>query len=304
MVVLGVFAGPLAAGQTSGQAFRPQRGQTVAVLPFRYGVGKGFGGLEMDTDPSEAVALVREQVVANFIRGPWRVLEVERVDAVLASKGWDDPRTLPKADSRALGEALGADILCFGEVTRWGRHYLLIHSQVEVGASIRLVDARTGRVLWSRSAKKVRTAGLTKIPTGIGSAAASPIMGLQKAFLYEITNDLAREMASELVAPPAQASLPRMLAAAAQAGEEGLVSAGDRITVVALGDPGLKATFSIGSLRRDLPMTEFGLGRYVGTYQVLPGERFDRSSITVHLFNQAGGQATTTLRYPLVTSRP
>ena len=67
---------------------------------------------------------------------------------------------------------------------------------------------------------------------------------------------------------------------------------------------GLTATFSVGPGRRDLPMTEFGPGRYVGTYEVASGDRFSRAPITVNLFTQAGGLATATLTSPLLTTRP
>lgn len=287
--------------------FSPQAGQRVAVLPFRFAVEEGISGLGMDTDPNEAASLIREQVAVNLRKAPWTLLETSQVDSVLASRGWSDPGALGDADPRALGQALGADLLCVGEITRWGRHYLLIHSQAEVEASVRLVSTETGQVVWSNKAKKVRTAGLTKIPTGIGAAAVAPIMGMQKAFLFEISNDVAREVTAPLVpasaeeAPPAEP--PELMAAAAQAGSDGLVGSGDLIRVVAIGEPGLTATFSVGPERRDIHMTEFGPGRYVGSYETASGDNFSKTPITVNLFTRAGGLSTTTLSSPLVTSR-
>ena len=45
------------AAGASVEAFAPNRGHTVAVLPFRFAVGKGLGGRGSDTDPDEAVAV-------------------------------------------------------------------------------------------------------------------------------------------------------------------------------------------------------------------------------------------------------
>lgn len=289
--------------------FKPQRGQTVAVLPFRFAPEGGIPSLGIDTDPDEAAGLLRQQVASNMRRGPWTLLEVSQVDALLASRGWSSPEALERAGPKAIGEALGADLLCYGEVTRWGRHYLLIHSQAEVGAAVRLVSGSTGKTVWSNKAQKIRTAGLTKIPTGIGAAAIAPIMGMQKAFLFEITNDVAREVTSPLLtgsaqAAPASATPPKLLVAAAQAGSDGLVAPGERIRVIAIGQSGMTATFSVGPERRDLPMTEFGQGRYVGSYEAASGDEFSKTPITVNLFTRAGGLATATLTSPLVTTRP
>ncbi|MDA2932377.1 DUF799 domain-containing protein [Nitrospinae bacterium AH-259-F20] len=300
----------VSAGASKRLAFTPQRGQTVAVLPFRFAVGKGSeAGLPAGASQVEAVALVREQMAANMRRGPWRLLEFGTIDAVLASRGWSEPNALDKADPRDVGRALGADLLCYGEVNRWGRQYMLIHSQVEVGARLRIVSSSTGKVVWSKTGQKVRTAGLTKIPTGIGSAAITPLLGMQKSFLYEVTNDMAREMTAPLVASAAPAAPaatpPTLLVAAAHAGTAGgRVKPGDRITVVAIGDPGLTATFAVGPARRDLPMTEFGPGRYVGAYDVAAGDRFAKAPIIVHLFTRAGGLASSSLAYPLVSTLP
>lgn len=292
-----------------GAAFKPQRGQKVAVLPFKFAIKGGIPSLGIDTDPDEAAGLLREQVASNMRRGPWTLLEESQVDAILASRGWSSPEALDKAGPQALGQALGADLLCYGEVTRWGRHYLLIHSQAEVGAAVRLVSGSTGKTVWSNKAQKIRTAGLTKIPTGIGAAAIAPIMGMQKAFLFEITNDVAREVTSPLLegsaqAAPVSATPPNLMVAAAQAGSDGLVAPGDRIRVIAIGQPGMTATFSVGPERRDLPMTEFGQGRYVGSYEAAAGDAFSKTPITVNLFTRAGGLATATLSSPVVTTRP
>jgi hypothetical protein len=277
-------------------------------MPFRFAIKGGLSGLGIDTDPKEAASLVREQIASNLRQGPLKLLETAHVDAVLASRGWSELEAMERAGPKAIGQALGADLLCYGDVTRWGRHYLLIHSQVEVGAEVRLVDTQRGKVVWSNKGQKVRTAGLTKIPTGIGSAATAPIMGMQKAFLYEITNDVARDITAPLMtstgkAAPAATTPPKLLVVAAQAGTNGLVAPGDQIRVVAIGEPGLTATFSVGPERRDLSMTEFGPGRYIGSYDAAKGDSFSKTPITVNLFTQAGGLATATLTSPLVTTR-
>lgn len=304
---LGVFLA--SATSQAAASFTPQKGQTVAVLPFNYSVKGGLSGVGMDTDPKEASSLMREQVAVNLRGEHWNILEPTQVDSILASRGWSEPEALERAGPQAVGQALGADILCYGAVTRWGRHYLLIHSQAEVGGEIKLVSSETGKVLWSNKGQKVRTAGLTKIPTGMGAAAIAPIMGMQKAFLFEITNDLARDLTAPLLpaqggAPPAAATPPKLLVGAAYAGSDGLVAAGDRIQVVAMGEPGQTATFAVGPSRRDIPMTEFGAGRYVGSYDATGGDHFSKTPITVNLFTRAGGLATVTLTSPLVTSRP
>ncbi|MEE8209613.1 MAG: hypothetical protein V3R38_02560, partial [bacterium] len=69
--VLGV---DVSAGASERLAFTPQRGQTVAVLPFRFAVGKGSeAGLPAGASQVEAVTLVREQMAANMRRGTWRL---------------------------------------------------------------------------------------------------------------------------------------------------------------------------------------------------------------------------------------
>jgi hypothetical protein len=149
-------------------------------------------------------AALRMQLMAGLQGSPFEVLELQRVDAALQARGWATggpvPADLPLPE---LAHALGADVMLRGQVTNWGRTYMVVESWVKAGLALELVDGESGEVIWSAEKHNRRHAGILKGPTGYKSVATAPITGLKASHLERVATHLVRMMAEELIASPA-----------------------------------------------------------------------------------------------------
>lgn len=187
----------------------------IAVLPFE----TARGGQEENGE------YLRKQVFINLKKGGYNLVERFVVDGALKKNDWNYPYLKEVAPQR-LGEALGADAIIYGKVSCWDKSYLAVHSSITIGSGIKLVDARSGEVLWESDYKRTDFDGLFKVPTGITSAALSPILFItKKENQFRLANDVAREMVSYLVDPkkidsPPHFKKPVLIASTEKALEE------------------------------------------------------------------------------------
>lgn len=82
------------------------------------------------------------------------------VDAALAS-GWGplDSNSWSSASPQALGQALGADALIYGDISRLMHFSTPLYTETSLQASLRMVDAASGEVLWKQSVKAAERGG-------------------------------------------------------------------------------------------------------------------------------------------------
>lgn len=152
-----------------------------------------------DEDHAEGAELLRMNLAARLGGAHFDVIEFGRIDSEFKARGFS-AQNFPSADDAIdLAKAAGGKAVLMGEVTRWGRMYMGIESQVYAGMKLELVDCETGVRLWELEDQEKRSAGLSKIPTGLSSAAMSPIMGLRDKYMIECANDLSRGMADDLL---------------------------------------------------------------------------------------------------------
>ncbi|MBI5186195.1 MAG: DUF799 family lipoprotein [Nitrospinae bacterium] len=187
----------------------------IAILPFE----TAHGGQEENSE------YLRKQVFINLKKGGYNLVERFVVDGALKKNDWNYPYLKEVAPQR-LGEALGADAIIYGKVSCWDKSYLAVHSSITIGSGIKLVDARSGEILWESDYKRTDFDGLFKVPTGITSAALSPILFItKKENQFRLANDVAREMVSYLVDPkkidsPPHFKKPVLIASTGKALEE------------------------------------------------------------------------------------
>lgn len=120
----------------SARAGDPPR---VAVFPFENLSGKADAG-----------DLMTHVFFAELARrGAWQVIEPGAVDAVLDTLGIRNPASLTGAQLRAAADTLRATQVLMGSVLESGVVRGEDGELPAVGASIRLVDAASGTVLWT-----------------------------------------------------------------------------------------------------------------------------------------------------------
>ncbi len=163
----------------------------LAVLPLKVPHEKATEGSQ----------LLRRQLAATLAeQGPFALIELHQVDETLEQLGWQPGQPVPE---QALANALGAEAIVRGEVTKWGRTYLVAASWARAGMRMELVDAGSGDVIWSGQETNSHSAGLHKGPTGYKSAISAPISGMKASHLERVAIDLARRMAARLARAPA-----------------------------------------------------------------------------------------------------
>jgi hypothetical protein len=293
--------------------FDEQAPLRIAILPFEDRTGatvftilaapfKAVADLFVSrkgAPPTDNAQALREALAANLRTSTLDVVPLGHTDTVLVHNGLLAPgkeMRFVKADRRDLGRLLGADALLYGVLTDAGTAYYLAETRVTVGATLRLVDAGSGEELWRVEGEESQGFGITRGPTGYVSAAVEPLKGLRESNQWRVMEEFARTVAGSFHRRPANTDGPGSLVpfvaiAAANVEPEQRLSVGSVVRVVAIGRPGMHGRFDLGGARRGLPMREFGLGTYQGTYTVLEGDRFAGDPVRVILRNDEGREA-------------
>lgn len=257
--------------------------RTVAVLPF-----------DNLTDKDEAFEVVRKAFYNHFSSLPYIDVEIALVDDRLKGQDLFDPAKVAKAAPQDVGKIVGADAVVYGDITHYDRIYAVAYSRVSVGAELKMMDTRTGNLLWSGKHKEsIHAGGLPTGPVGLILTAISTAVNLRTIQLYRCSDDLFREMVKSIPRPPlAKTMMPPAIKILVQDAAGTPRKAGDVIKVAMEADPHNRAFFDIGTFKTQVAMTEQQKGVYVGEYRVLPGDNVTRAIITGHLLDDQGLEAT------------
>jgi len=122
-------------------AYKEAKPASILVLPPVNG-----------TPEVQATSSVMAQVTQPLAESGYYVLPVSLVDETLKSNGMhtaDDAQQIPVAKLR---EIFGADAGLYVKVSRYGSVYKVVNSETAVTLEARLVDLRSGALLWEGSA--------------------------------------------------------------------------------------------------------------------------------------------------------
>lgn len=95
---------------------------------------------------------VLSQVTAPLAEAGYYVLPVAVVDETFKQNGLMNADEMHTASPAKLREIFGADAALYIEVSRYGSSYKVLTSEVAVEASGKLIDLRSGDLLWQGSA--------------------------------------------------------------------------------------------------------------------------------------------------------
>lgn len=79
------------------------------------------------------------------------VFPVAVIDTFLKENGLPTPGEMNQVPLDRLREHTGADAVLYVSIKDWGQNYQLISSKLTVNSDAKLVDARTGELLWETS---------------------------------------------------------------------------------------------------------------------------------------------------------
>ena len=122
-------------------AFRASRPQTILILPPVNG-----------STSVEASYSMLSQLTMPLAESGYYVLPVTLVDETFRQNGLSNPADVTNVPVAKLHQIFGADAALYINITRYGTSYKLISSESVVAADARLVDLRSGNLLWEGNA--------------------------------------------------------------------------------------------------------------------------------------------------------
>lgn len=118
-------------------AFRQSKPASLVVLP----------PLNHSPDVTGGIG-VMSQVTLPLAEAGYYVLPVSLVDETFRENGLTTPDDIHALDRAKLREVFGADAAVYIEVKQYGTSYAVISSNTVVAVEARIVDLRTGELLW------------------------------------------------------------------------------------------------------------------------------------------------------------
>jgi hypothetical protein len=122
-------------------AFKQNRPVSMLVLPPLN-----------ETPEVTATYGVLSQVTLPLAEAGYYVLPVSLMDETFRQNGLNNPAEIHDVSPQKLREIFGADAVVYIKVTKYGTSYAVIASETRVTAQARVVDLRTGQLLWRGSA--------------------------------------------------------------------------------------------------------------------------------------------------------
>jgi len=92
------------------------------------------------------------QVTYPLAEAGYYVLPVALVSETFKQNGLTSPADIHAVDAKKLSDIFGADAAMYVTITNYGASYTVVNSVVTVSAQAKLVDLKTGNVLWTGSA--------------------------------------------------------------------------------------------------------------------------------------------------------
>ncbi len=81
------------------------------------------------------------------------------IDHFLKENGLPTPAEMNGIPLDKIGEHIGADAVLYVSIEDWGQKYQVINSVTKVHATLRLVDVKTGDLLWDATAMAQKSSG-------------------------------------------------------------------------------------------------------------------------------------------------
>jgi hypothetical protein len=253
--------------------------RTIAVLPF-----------VPLADKEEQTRMLQRMVYGALSATSYDVVKPQVVEERLVRAGLADPREVAKRDPAELAKILRVDGLVYGELKHWDRLFLVIYSQVAAGGSIKLVAARNGETLFERT--EIERSHEGGLPTNALSAAiqvVQAVWNLREIELVRACDDLVRDLLKGIPTPPVlEARRPPAFINVLSNGAGRILKAGDVVTVVAQGQPGVIGSFDVLPVAKNLALEETSEGIYVGRYAVKPGDNAADAFVVARLADSVG----------------
>lgn len=142
---------------------------------------------------------VRRAFYKHFSIKPYRDRELIAVDQILKSHDIEWAEDLNTMTPGELAAALEVDALVYGEITHLNRVYFGLYSEVAVGATVTMIDARTNEIVWQvKEIEKLRGGGAALSLTGLATSLLDATLNMRKIWVFRVADDLFRRVSGYL----------------------------------------------------------------------------------------------------------
>lgn len=111
------------------------------------------------TTAVDAPAVFLTTVSAAFAERGYYVFPVFLVQDILNDLGATDEGAIAAIPPEKFKEVFGTDSILYVTITDWTTTYVVLSSNITVGAEYRLVEAGTGAVLWTGTQRVIQSSG-------------------------------------------------------------------------------------------------------------------------------------------------
>lgn len=287
----------------------------VAVLPFYQVDGSGkfveddgsiaidqlpaFSDVEKEAPPEYLRKLVQSEIVGTSLDPITPII----VDRNLSHSGYTKPRSLDLDLQRIIQvppkelctRILSCDAIMYGKVTNWDRSYYGIQAVSRVGFELKVVSAKSGKVVFETTAYDSDGRGILKGPTGFSDLVVAPLEGLDNSVITGLAKRVVRKAIEPLKVPTKEQleeRSPPSIFAATHDAFSGVLKRDQVLTVLIFATSASTATLSIGSAVKDIPIIERSPGHYVGEYHPSKSDAFVNAPVSVALVDKLGRRAS------------
>ena len=167
----------------------PKRNEinTVAILPFKN-----------KTEKKGSEEILRKCFFANLSMKGYNILRLEEVDERL-NLAAIDASNLDKEEVYKVGRIVKADALIYGVVTKCCKRFFGVYSQVVFGAEMKMVDARSSKVIWQADHTETTHGGSVPIsPFSVPEAVIESSINVRDKVVSDTADRLAKKFITSI----------------------------------------------------------------------------------------------------------
>ena len=167
----------------------PQRNEisSVAILPFKN-----------KTEKKGSEGILRKCFFTNLSTKGYNVLRLEEVDERLRLAAID-ASNLDAEDVYKVGRIVKADALIYGEVTKCYKRFFGVYSQVVFGAEMKMVDARSSKIIWQADHTETTHGGSVPIsPYGVPGAVIESSINVREKVVTDTADRLVKKFIASI----------------------------------------------------------------------------------------------------------
>ncbi len=255
----------------------------VAVLPFNLDTLKG--------EDQEIATIFRRIFYAHFSYLGYIDIEIDKIDQTLADNMLTTTEDIYLHSYDYLGEMLGADALIYCTIRKVSNVTAGIYAETSIEAELKMVDTRTGSIIWEADAKEIDINGILS-PGSLVTMIQKQIDNSKKReSLTRIAEIFSKKVVKTIpdTAPLTADNihLPEIYTMKANINNKTAYQ-GFILEVYLNGEKGMEASFDIGSWKTNIPMQEQSPGEYTGYYKVRKEDHFKKALIIGKLENSIG----------------